>query len=147
MTIGPHVDSGVSETYGARAGSAYNAHVGCAWCCALLAFNRFVDLEHRAPRSGTLHSTSVCCDVFGTIVVQGQLRMKRHDFRGDAAFANPEVYELPEAEGYGHAIRLPAIPRCSRASAGRQRARPAVSMGRLHCHQHKPRCRADGDVL
>ena len=29
-------------------------------------------------------------------------------FRGDAAFANPEIYEFLEAEGYLYAIRLPA---------------------------------------
>lgn len=29
-------------------------------------------------------------------------------FRGDAAFAKPELYELLEAEGYGYTIRLPA---------------------------------------
>src|SRR4051794_19614353 len=29
-------------------------------------------------------------------------------FRGDAAFANPEVYELLEAEGASYTIRLPA---------------------------------------
>ena len=29
-------------------------------------------------------------------------------FRGDAAFAKPELYELLEAEGIGYAIRLPA---------------------------------------
>ena len=34
--------------------------------------------------------------------------MKRLYFRGDAAFANPEIYEFLEAEGYGYAIRLPA---------------------------------------
>jgi len=35
-------------------------------------------------------------------------RMKRRYFRADAAFANPDVYELLEAEGYKYAIRLPA---------------------------------------
>ena len=34
--------------------------------------------------------------------------MKRRYFRADAAFANPEIYEFLEAEGYGYAIRLPA---------------------------------------
>jgi hypothetical protein len=34
--------------------------------------------------------------------------MQRRYFRGDAAFANPEVYELLEAEGYKYTIRLPA---------------------------------------
>ena len=29
-------------------------------------------------------------------------------FRGDAAFAKPELYELLEAEEIGYAIRLPA---------------------------------------
>jgi hypothetical protein len=34
--------------------------------------------------------------------------MKRWYFRADAAFANPEIYELLEAEGYKYTIRLPA---------------------------------------
>jgi hypothetical protein len=34
--------------------------------------------------------------------------MKRRYFRADAAFANPDMYELLEAEGYKYTIRLPA---------------------------------------
>jgi len=34
--------------------------------------------------------------------------VKRLYFRGEAALANPEIYEFPEAEGMGYAIRLPA---------------------------------------
>ena len=34
--------------------------------------------------------------------------VKRRYFRGDAAFANPEVYEFLESEGMGYTIRLPA---------------------------------------
>ena len=34
--------------------------------------------------------------------------VKRLYFRGDAAFANPEMYEFVEAEGIGYTIRLPA---------------------------------------
>ena len=34
--------------------------------------------------------------------------VKRLYFRGDAAFAIPEIYEFLEAEGMGYAIRLPA---------------------------------------
>ena len=34
--------------------------------------------------------------------------VKRLNFRGDAAFANPEIYEFLEAEGIGYTIRLPA---------------------------------------
>jgi hypothetical protein len=29
-------------------------------------------------------------------------------FRGDAGFANPDIYEFLEVEGMGYAIRLPA---------------------------------------
>ena len=34
--------------------------------------------------------------------------MKRLYFRGDAAFANPEMYEFLEAGCIGYTIRLPA---------------------------------------
>ncbi len=34
--------------------------------------------------------------------------MKRRYFRGDAAFANPEIYEFLETERIGYTIRLPA---------------------------------------
>ena len=34
--------------------------------------------------------------------------VKRLYFRGDAAFANPEIYEFLETEGIGYTIRLPA---------------------------------------
>jgi hypothetical protein len=36
--------------------------------------------------------------------------VKRRYFRGDAAFANPEIYEFLEAEGCGYTIRLPTNP-------------------------------------
>jgi Transposase DDE domain group 1 len=35
-------------------------------------------------------------------------RVKRLYFRGDAAFAIPQIYEFLEAERMGYAIRLPA---------------------------------------
>jgi hypothetical protein len=34
--------------------------------------------------------------------------VKRRYFRGDAAFANPDIYEFLKAEGIGYVIRLPA---------------------------------------
>ncbi len=34
--------------------------------------------------------------------------MKRRFFRGDAGYANPDIYEFLEAEGYKYTIRLPA---------------------------------------
>jgi hypothetical protein len=42
------------------------------------------------------------------VVARYRGTLKRLYFRGDAAFANPEIYEFLEAEGMGYAIRLPA---------------------------------------
>ena len=54
-------------------------------------------------------------------------------FRGDAAFARPELYELLEAEGIGYAIRLPAnhvlqerIGHLQTRPVGRPPSRPQV---------------------
>src|SRR6266487_3848771 len=44
------------------------------------------------------------------VVVRYRGTVKRRYFRGDAAFANPEIYEFLEAERYGYAIRLPTNP-------------------------------------
>jgi hypothetical protein len=44
------------------------------------------------------------------VVARYRGTVKRRYFRGDAAFANPEIYEFLEAEGYGYAIRLPTNP-------------------------------------
>jgi Transposase DDE domain group 1 len=44
----------------------------------------------------------------GAVVVRYRGTVKRCYFRGDAAFANPEIYEFLETESFGYAIRLPA---------------------------------------
>jgi hypothetical protein len=46
--------------------------------------------------------------VLEPVVARYRDMVKRLYFRGDAAFANPEIYEFLEAEGMGYAIRLPA---------------------------------------
>ena len=47
-------------------------------------------------------------DVLVPVIARYRDKIKRRYFRGDAAFANPEVCELLEAEGYKYTIRLPA---------------------------------------
>ena len=42
------------------------------------------------------------------VVARYRGKVSRLYFRADAAFANPEVYEFLEAEGFKYAIRLPA---------------------------------------
>ncbi len=48
--------------------------------------------------------------VLEPVVARYRGTVNRCYFRGDAAFANPEIYEFLEAEGYGYAIRLPTNP-------------------------------------
>ena len=42
------------------------------------------------------------------VIARNRARSSGSIFRGDAAFANPEIYEFLEAEGIGYTIRLPA---------------------------------------
>jgi hypothetical protein len=101
------MDSSESPTYGAQEGSAYNGHFGCTCYHPLFVFNQLGDLERCALRSGNVHSAADWRAVLEPVVARYRGTVKRHYFRGDAAFANPEIYEFLEAEGYGYAIRLP----------------------------------------
>jgi hypothetical protein len=55
-----------------------------------------------------LHSADGWREVLEPVLARYRHTMQRRYFRGDAAFANPEVYECLEAEGYKYTIRLPA---------------------------------------
>ncbi len=73
-------------------------------------FNQLGDLERCALRSGNVHSADGWRTVLEPVVARYRGTGKRCYFRGDGAFANPEIYEFLEAEGYGYAIRLPTNP-------------------------------------
>jgi hypothetical protein len=88
--------------------SAYNGHFGCTCYHPLFVFNQLGDVERCALRSGNVHSADGWRAVLEPVVVRYRGTLKRLYFRGDAAFANPEIYEFLEAEGMGYAIRLPA---------------------------------------
>jgi hypothetical protein len=109
-TIVLDVDSSESPTYGEQEGSAYNGHFGCTCYHPLFVFNQLGDLERCAVRPGNVHSAYRWRDVLAPVVVRYRGAVKRRYFRGDAAFANPEIYEFLEAEGYGYVIRLPTNP-------------------------------------
>jgi hypothetical protein len=97
------MDSSESPTYGAQEGSAYNGHFGCTCYHPLFVFNQLGDLERCALRSGAAGWR----EVLEPVVARYRGTVKRRYFRGDAAFANPDIYEFLEAEGYGYAIRRP----------------------------------------
>ena len=103
-----NMDSSESPTYGEQEGSAYNGHFGCTCYHPLFVFNQLGDVERCALRPGNVHSAEGWRAVLEPVIARYRGRVKRLYFRGDAAFANPEVYEFLEAEGMGYAIRLPA---------------------------------------
>jgi hypothetical protein len=102
------MDSSESPTYGDQEGSAYNGHVGCTRSHPLFVFNQHDDVERCALRPGNVHSADSWRAVLEPVMARYRDIVKRLYFRGDAAFANPEIYEFLEAEGAGYTIRLPA---------------------------------------
>ena len=104
------MDSSESPTYGEQEGSAWNGHFRCACYHPLFLFNQFGDLERCALRPGNVHSAEGWRSVLEPVIARYRERGLTLYFRGDAAFAKPELYELLEAEDVGYAIRLPANP-------------------------------------
>ena len=95
-------------THGEQEGTAYNGHFGCTCYHPLFVFNQFGDLERCALRPGNVHCAHRWRDVLVPVVERYKERAIRLYFRGDAAFASPEIYDYLEAEGMLYAIRLPA---------------------------------------
>lgn len=102
------MDSSESPTHGRQEGSAYNGHFGCTCYHPLFCFNQYGDVERAMLRKGNVHSADNWLKVLEPIVARYREQPIRKYFRGDAAFAKPEVYEYLETEGFSYAIRLPA---------------------------------------
>ena len=102
------MDSSVSPTHGDQEGTAYNGHFACTCYHPLFVFNQFGDLERCTLRPGNVHSAHGWREVLEPVVARHRDRKLRRYFRGDAAFASPDIYEFLEAEDYTYAIRLKA---------------------------------------
>ena len=102
------MDSSVSPTHGDQEGSAYNGHFACTCYHPLFVFNQFGDLERCVLRPGNVHSADGWRGVLEPVVARYRTSELRRYFRGDAAFAAPDIYEFLEAEGYKYTIRLKA---------------------------------------
>jgi len=102
------LDSSESPTYGEQEGSAYNGHFGCTCYHPLFVFNQFGDVERCTLRPGNVHSAADWRLALEPVIGRYRGTVKRLYFRGDAAFANPEMYAFLEAEGAGYTMRLPA---------------------------------------
>jgi hypothetical protein len=92
-------DSSESPTHDEQEGSAWNGHFRCICYHPLFVFNQFGDLERCALRPGNVHSAGEWRSVLEPAIVRYRGRGLVLYFRGDAAFAKPELYELLAAEG------------------------------------------------
>ncbi len=100
------MDSSVSPTHGAQEGTAWNGHFGCMCCHALFVFNQLGHLERCALRPGNVHSADRWEEVLKPVIARYKDRLLMRFFRGDAAFAIPDLYKMLETEDYSYAIRL-----------------------------------------
>lgn len=102
------MDSSVSPTHGDQEGSVWNGHFVCTCYHPLFVFNQYGDLERCALRPGNVHSADGWEAVLKPVVARYRAIGTSVAFRGDAAFAQPNMYEYLEREGIEYAIRLPA---------------------------------------
>jgi hypothetical protein len=102
------MDSSVSPTHGEQESSVWNGHFGCTCYHPLFVFNQYGDLERCSLRPGNVHSADDWEAVLKPVVARYREAGANVAFRGDAAFAQPSMYEYLEKEGIEYAIRLPA---------------------------------------
>jgi hypothetical protein len=78
----------------------YNGHFACTCYHPLFFFNQFGDLERALLRNGNVASAEHWRSVLEPIIARCRALDISRFFRGDAAFARPELYECLEAESY-----------------------------------------------
>ncbi len=100
-SVGPPHDA---QTRDAQEGTAWNGHFGCMCHHPLFVLNRFGRLERRSLRPGNVHSADGRENVLKPVLARYADRELMRFFRADAAFAVPDLYKTPEAEGCSYAI-------------------------------------------
>ena len=100
------MDSSVSPTYGNQEGTAYNGYFQCMCYHPLFCFNQYGDLERALLRNGNVHGADDWRSVLEPVIARYRGYEMLRFFRGDAGFADPNVYRYLEAEGYFYVIRL-----------------------------------------
>jgi hypothetical protein len=102
------MDSTESPVYGRQEGSAYNGHFESVCYHPLLLFNQHGDCLAAKLRPGNVHSAEDWDELLLPEIDRQVAAGKQVAFRGDAAFAKPEVYESSEERGVQYAIRMPS---------------------------------------
>jgi hypothetical protein len=132
------MDSTEIPVYGRQEQSAYNGHFESTCYHPLLLFNREGDCLAAKLRSGNVHSAEGWEELLLPEIERQQRLGKEVAFRGDAAFAKPELYAALEERGVKYVIRLPANDNVERKIAelltrpvGRPSYRPLVRYKRF----------------
>ena len=102
------MDSTEIPVYGEQEQSSYNGHFESTCYHPLLLFNREGDCLAAKLRPGNVHSADGWEELLLPEIERQQAQGKEVAFRGDAAFAKPELYEALDARDVQYAIRLPA---------------------------------------
>ena len=93
------MDSTESPVHGQQEGSAYNGHFESVCYHPLLLFNQHGDCLAAKLRPGNVHSAAEWDELLLPEIERQQAEGKQVAFRGDAAFAKPEIYEALEERG------------------------------------------------
>jgi Transposase DDE domain group 1 len=127
------MDSTEIPVYGRQEHSAYNGHFESTCYHPLLLFNREGDCLAAKLRPGNVHSAEGWEELLLPEIERQQAQGKEVAFRGDAAFAKPELYAGLEERNVKYAIRLPAndnlqrnIRELSTRPVGRPSYKPVV---------------------
>jgi Transposase DDE domain group 1 len=102
------MDSTEIPVYGRQEQSAYNGHFESTCYHPLLLFNGEGDCLAAKLRPGNVHSADGWEELLLPEIDRQQTQGKEVAFRGDAAFAKPELYEALEGRNVRYAIGLPA---------------------------------------
>jgi hypothetical protein len=109
------MDSSESPVHGDQEGAMWNGHFQSKCLHPLFVFNQFGDLERCVLRPGNVHSADGWAEVLKPVLsrysTEARPSITRRRFRGDAAFAMPELFDLLESEGWDYAIRIKGNPK------------------------------------
>lgn len=102
------LDSSASPVHGEQEGAKYSGHYRSVRYHPLFCFNQFGDCEGAMLREGNVSSADSWKELLDPIVERYSDSGLRKQFRADAGFTRPEIYEYLEEHAFRYAIRLPA---------------------------------------
>jgi hypothetical protein len=102
------LDSTEDAAHGKQEGVAYNGHFAKNCFHPLFGFTSEGDCLGARLRPGNVHSADGVLEFIKPIVERYRAWFNLFWFRGDAAFAKPEIYEYCEEQRITYFIRLPA---------------------------------------